>query len=45
MSAASIVTAHHNADNFRSIDCNSAQPRIARYKLSDAFFVVALGNL
>src|SRR5262245_13982925 len=45
VSAASIVTAHHHADNCRSIDCNSAKAGIARYKLSDAFFVVALGNL
>jgi hypothetical protein len=45
VSAASVVTAHHNADNYRSIGCHSAQPRIARDKLNDAFFVVALGDL
>src|SRR6266513_1634771 len=45
VSAASVVTAHCHADNCRSVDCHSAQPRVARYKLSDAFFVVAFGNL
>src|SRR5262245_43816355 len=45
VSAASVMTAHCHADNCRSIDCHSAQPWIARYKLSDAFFVVALGKL
>src|SRR5215469_1355194 len=45
VSASSIVTTHHDADNCRSIDGHSAQPRIARHELSDAFFVVALGNL
>src|SRR5215510_2640619 len=44
VSAASVVAAHRNADDCRSIDCHSAQPRIARDKLSDAFFVVPLGN-
>src|SRR5215475_13589120 len=45
VSAASIVTAHHNADDCRSIGCNSAEPRIALHKLGDPFFVVAFGNL
>src|SRR5262245_47419576 len=45
MPAASIVTAHHHADNSRSIRCDSAQPRIPDDKLSNAFFVVAFGNL
>src|SRR5215475_7616224 len=45
VSAASVVAAHRDADNCRSIDCHSAQPRIARDKLSDSFFVVALRNL
>jgi hypothetical protein len=38
------VTAHCDADNGRAVDCHSAQPWIARYKLSHTFFVVALGN-
>src|SRR6516162_9675626 len=45
MSAAPVVTAHCDAHNCRSVDRNPAQPRIARYKLSDAFLVVALRNL
>jgi hypothetical protein len=45
VAAASVVPAHRNANNCRSVDCHPAQPRIARYKLSDAFFVVALRNL
>src|SRR5262249_39621667 len=45
VSATAIVTAHCNANNFRVVSCHPAQPRIARYKLSDAFFVIALGDL
>ena len=45
VSAASVVTAHHDADKCRSVRCHSAQPQVARYKLSNASFVVALGNL
>jgi hypothetical protein len=39
------VTAHYDANKSRSVDCHPAQPGIPRYKLSDAQFVVALGNL
>src|SRR5262245_28334138 len=39
------MAAHHDADNCRSIDRHSTQPRIARYKLSNTLSVVALGNL
>src|SRR5258705_7356162 len=45
VSAASVVTAHCDPNNRRSVNCHPAQPRIARYKLSDAFFIVTLGNL
>ena len=45
VSAAPVVTAHHHANNCRPVDRDSAQPRIADYKLSDAFFIVTLGNL
>src|SRR5262245_29668412 len=44
VSAAPVVAAHRDAHNCRSIDCHSAQPRIALDKLSDAFFVVPFGN-
>src|SRR5215208_3646146 len=45
MSAASVVTAHCDAHNCRFVHGNPAQPRIAGYKLSDAFSVVPFGNL
>src|SRR5262249_9678695 len=45
VSAASVVTAHYHANHRRPIGRHSAQSRIARDKLSDALFVVALGNL
>jgi hypothetical protein len=44
VSAASIVTAHCDANNFRAVDCHSAQSRIASEELSNAFSVVPLGN-
>jgi hypothetical protein len=45
VSAATIMTAHYNANNYRSICCHSAQPGIASHKLSHAFSVISLSNL
>src|SRR6516162_2312282 len=45
VSAAPIVAAHCDTDNYRSVDRHPAQPGIARDKLSYAVSIVALGNL
>jgi hypothetical protein len=45
ISAASVVTAQCNADNRRAIGRHSAQSRIAREKVENAFSVITLGNL
>src|SRR2546423_5762505 len=45
VSAATIMTAHYNANNYRSVYCHSAQPGIACHKLSHTFSVISLSNL
>jgi hypothetical protein len=45
ISAASVVTAQCDADNRRAICRHSAQARVAREKVENAFSVIALGNL
>src|SRR5882724_8744076 len=45
ISAASIVTAQCNANNRRAIGRHSAQSRVAREKVGNAFSVITLGNL
>jgi hypothetical protein len=45
ISAASVVTAQCDANNRRAIDRHSAQPRVAREKVRNAFPVITFGNL
>src|SRR5213079_2487207 len=45
MSATSVVSAQGDSNNCRSINRYSTEPWVAREKLSDAFSVIALGDL
>jgi hypothetical protein len=45
ISAPSVVTAQCDANNRSAIGRHSAQPRVAREKLGNAFPVIPLGNL
>jgi len=45
ISAPSVVTAQGNANNRRAIGRHSAQSRVPREKVGNAFSVITLGNL